>query len=425
MQDTSASARPRPSWRSRFTPLIARGPSRRERRRAGGARQLELYYEAGDPHSHLCAQLLPALERRLRIPLVVRVVPPPDEVTFPEPAKQRSWALQDANQIAPAWGLSFVGQRLPDAEDCKRAARTLVAARNVEDFAKREKTCADALFTREDIRVAVRNFAAQDDRSTGRQIVENGKRRRCLGHYLPAMWQFDGEWFWGLDRLDFLEARLRAHGVLAGSEPLAEFNADRAVMPEISAESPVHFWFSFRSPYSYLAALSLHRRTELHSRLKVRPVLPMVMRGLPVPKEKRFYIVRDAYRLAKQMNAPFGRVADPLGAGVERCLAVFPLADGIEQQLALLGRAGQAVWGEGVDVSTDAGLRYVVERAGLSWQRAKAMLSAPIDIAYAESNREALFEAGLWGVPSFGTEEFATWGQDRIWMIDEIVARSL
>lgn len=424
MQDTTVAARPRPTWRSRIIPKIAQGPSRGERRKANGPRQLELYYEAGDPHSHLCAQLLPELERRLMVPLVVRVVPPPDETTFPEPAKQRSWALQDAIQIAPAWGLSFVGQRLPDAEDCKRAARTLVAARNMEDFAKREAICADALFSREDIRVAVRNFAAQDDRSTGRQIVQNGERRQRLGHYLPAMWQFDGEWFWGLDRLDFLESRLRERGLLSGREPIAEFNADQAVMPEVGGDASIQFWFSFRSPYSYLAAMSLRQRKEWHPRLEIKPVLPMAMRGLPVPKEKRFYIVRDAYRLAEQMKIPFGQIADPLGAGAERCLAVFPLADGVEEQMEFLCSAGDAIWAKGVDVATDEGLRYVVEQAGLSWPRAKAMLSPPIDIAYAERNRESMFDADLWGVPSFGVEGFATWGQDRIWMIDEIVAKS-
>ncbi len=416
--------KPRSTFRSRVTPLIARGPSGRERQRAGKADQLELYYEAGDPHSHLCAQLLPELERRLKIPVVVRVVPPPVEEAYPEPGRQRAFALQDANQIAPAWGLSFVGKCLPDPEDCKRAARTLVAARNLEDFAERENACSDALFTKSDIRVAVRRYAAQDDRSAGRQIIENGKRRQRLGHYLPAMWQFDGEWFWALDRIDFLERRLRRRGLVNGNAPLAEFAAEAALVPTFPADEPVRFWFSFRSPYSYLAAMMVRKRPELFPRLQVLPVLPMAMRGLPVPKPKRYYIVRDAYRLAERLAIPFGHIADPIGEGARRCLAVFPLAQGVEQQLDFLCSAGQAVWGEGVDVATDEGLQYVVERAGMSWSQARAMLNPPLDIDYAQINRDALFAAGMWGVPSFGMADFATWGQDRLWMIEEIVAKS-
>ncbi len=416
--------RPRPTIASRITPFIARGPSGRERQRAGKADVLELYYEAGDPHSHLCAQLLPEFERRLNIPVVVRVVPPPAEETYPEPGRQRAFALQDAIQIAPAWGLDFVGKCLPDAEDCKRAARTLVAARGLADFAKREQACADALFTKSDIRVAVRKYAAQDDRSTGRQIVENGTRRTKLGHYLPAMWQFDGEWFWALDRLDFLESRLRARGLINGAAPLAEFSAEAALIPDLPASESVRFWFSFRSPYSYLAAMMVRKRPELFSRLQVLPVLPMAMRGLPVPKAKRFYIVRDAYRLAEKMAIPFGHIADPIGDGARRCLAVFPLADGVEQQLDFLCSAGQAVWGEGIDIAKDEGMQFVVERAGMSWSRARAMLNPPLDIDYAQVNRDALFAAGMWGVPSFGMGDFATWGQDRLWMIEEIVAKS-
>lgn len=424
MVDTTRIPPPRPVFRSRLTSLIAGGPSWRERRRCGGPGELELYYEAGDPHSHLCAQLLPELQRRLAIPIVVRVVPPPDEAAYPETARQRRFALQDALQIAPAWGLDFAGHSLPDPADCQRAARTLVAARSADDFAQRERVCAEALFTRSDIRTAVRGFAAQDDRSTGREIVANGRMRTQRGHYLPAMWQYNGEWFWALDRIDLLEARLRAQGLLQGQAPLVEFRAEQARLPAVAADAPVRFWFSFRSPYSWLAAMRIRQRPELFSRLQVCPVLPMAMRGLPVPKAKRYYIVRDAARLARQYNFPFGRIADPLGAGAERCLGVFPLADGVAQQLDFLCSAGQAVWGEGIDVATAAGMRFVVERAGLDWRRAEAMLRPPLDFAYAERNREALFAAGLWGVPSFGVEDFATWGQDRLWMIEEIVAKS-
>src|SRR3546814_18144266 len=51
-------------------------------------------------------------------------------------------------------------------------------------------------------------------------LAANAARRRKLGHYLPGMWQYGGEWFWALDRLDFVHVRLPADDALKGAEPL-------------------------------------------------------------------------------------------------------------------------------------------------------------------------------------------------------------
>ena len=40
--------------------------------------------------------------------------------------------------------------------------------------------------------------------------------------------------------------------------------------------------------------------------LVLRPIAPMVARGLPVPQVKRLYIVRDAKRCADRLGIPFG-----------------------------------------------------------------------------------------------------------------------
>ncbi|MDA0705161.1 MAG: hypothetical protein O2805_00695 [Proteobacteria bacterium] len=95
--------------------------------------------------------------------------------------------------------------------------------------------------------------------------------------------------------------------------------------PGAARELPeLEFFFSFRSPYSYLALQRAFRIADAFGlAIRVRPVLPMVMRGLPVPKSKLRYIASDAVREAERLKIPFGRFADPMGAGVERCLAVY------------------------------------------------------------------------------------------------------
>lgn len=428
--------KPAPALKSAFIARLARsrGPLNRARARRWfvdtllrRAPVLELYYEAGDPHSHLAAQLLPSLQQRLACTLRVHLVSQDDFVVYPEPERQRRFALADARRIAAAWGLSFPRDALVIEDDVRRdAGRCLASARTLEEFVEREAQLGAALFGgREAALAAIASLPAASDAEAQARIAAGNARRSSLGHYLPGMWQFDGQWFWGLDRLPFLETELRRKRLLDGHEPLCAFDPQRAELPAPELNRCcLEFYFSFRSPYSYLAAVQLQqRRARWKIPLAIRPVLPMAMRGMSIPLRKRLYIPRDCYRLARELDIPFGRIADPIGSGAERCLNTFRLAEGVDQQLAFLVNAGRAVWSEGIDVATDAGLAWVCGQSGIAWGKARESLAAGIDLDYAERNRVALFEHGLWGVPSFTLGEFATWGQDRLWMIEELLRR--
>ena len=184
--------------------------------------------------------------------------------------------------------------------------------------------------------------------------------------------------------------------------------------------------------------------------LVLRPVLPMVMRGLPVPREKQLYIMLDTKREAEDAGVVFGRVCDPVGRPVERGFSLYPWARQRGRASELLRSFTQAAFAEGVDTGTDAGLRRVVERAGLRWSEAKPILDAdegehaarirsrPTSSSVAasngwrqelEANREQLFALGLWGVPSFrllgrpGEPDYSTWGQDRLWRVEQEIRR--
>jgi 2-hydroxychromene-2-carboxylate isomerase len=157
----------------------------------------------------------------------------------------------------------------------------------------------------------------------------------------------------------------------------------------------------------------------------LRPVLPMVMRGLPVPAAKRMYIVLDTRREADRAGVRFGRVCDPVGHPVERAFQLYPWARERGRAAELLFAFARAAFADGVDTGTDAGLRSVVERAGLSWEEALAEQQA--DRGWRdelEGHRQAMLALGLWGVPSFrlvgrpGEPDFWTWGQDRLWRVE-------
>lgn len=175
------------------------------------------------------------------------------------------------------------------------------------------------------------------------------------------------------------------------------------------------FYFSFRSPYSYLAApraFALPERYDVE--VRYRGVIPMAMRGQSVPRAKRLHTLRDVDREARRLGMPFGRIHDPIGAGATRCLLVAEHARDAGRVEAFVLAAGRGIWAEAVDVSTDRGLRLVSERAGLEWEACLAALGDPQLHARVDASTRALAALGHWGVPVvvFGGELF--WGQDRL-----------
>lgn len=177
----------------------------------------------------------------------------------------------------------------------------------------------------------------------------------------------------------------------------------------------VEYFFSFRSPYSYLSA---ERAFDLPNRLGVdlvwRGVRPMAMRGQPLPRAKQLYILRDAAREADVLGLPFGPIHDPLGEGVWRCLCVAEHAEVQGRLATFVTLSARAIWAEAVDVSSDAGLRPLCERAGLDWEACLAAIADPAPRERVEINTARLSELGQWGVPTFVFEGQAFWGQDRM-----------
>ena len=91
----------------------------------------------------------------------------------------------------------------------------------------------------------------------------------------------------------------------------------------------------------------------------------------------------------------------------------------------------RAAWFDGVDITNKAGLQRVADKAGIEWQ---ALLEATQNTdwqAILDDNLNTMLEAHLWGVPSFrvsgGNDDtpYACWGQDRIWRVENEIARRI
>jgi 2-hydroxychromene-2-carboxylate isomerase len=175
------------------------------------------------------------------------------------------------------------------------------------------------------------------------------------------------------------------------------------------------FFFSFRSPYSYLAAPRAFALTDRHAvDVVFRGVIPMAMRGQAVPRAKRLHTLRDVKREATRLGMPFGRIHDPLGDGATRCLLVAAHAADAGRVREFVLAASRGIWAEAVDVASDAGLRSVCEAAGLVWSDCLAALSDPALGARVSQDTEAVAALGHWGVPILLFRDEVFWGQDRI-----------
>ena len=411
----------------------------RRRRLAGAPHRVRYFHQADDPYSHLAAQVLGRFAARYDVVLEPHLVGPPPDEAAPERERLEGFARKDAADVAPYYGLDFpAAAAAPDPAAADLAARMLLAARAAGRFVEEAPRVGAALWQGD--RAALESLAAElppaHPEATRLALAEGSALRRRTGHYLGAMFHYAGEWSWGVDRLGHLERRLQALGAIRAGQPkdplVPRPEPEKRPAPASGRRLRLEFFPSLRSPYT---AIAMRRVRGLAERLPVdlvwRPVLPMVMRGLPVPAAKRLYIVLDTKREAEDAGEPFGRVCDPVGRPVERAFSLYPWACAQGRGAELLAAFTQAAFAEGVDTGTDAGLRQVVERAGLSFAEARAHLDGEGWREALEENRRVLFENGLWGVPSFrllgqgGEPDFCTWGQDRIWRVEEEIRRRL
>lgn len=397
------------------------------RRARGEPHRVEYFHQVDDPYSHLAAQTLAVLQERYDIVLVPHLVGPPADDAAPEPTLLAEFARRDCADIAPAYGLGFPTSAAQPDTRIVAAAVAVMAATPPDQFPQRAIEVGSDLW-----RSTMPTMSPREPPTNASDWLQPGNlRRRRLGHYSSAMFYYGGEWYWGVDRLHHLERRLRSLGAARGPSATSIVHPPEEILARGSAigaaSVSVEFFLSLRSPYTYIAMPRVFALAERHGiELILRPVLPMVMRGLAVPSAKRLYIVRDTQREAERFGIPFGRICDPVGEPVERGFSFYRWARTQGRAAEYLLAFARAAFAEGIDTGSIPGLRHVIEAAGLDWQEAQAHREDSAWRAELEANRVILGGLGLWGVPSFrvrggGRPDYTTWGQDRLWRVEQEV----
>jgi len=396
------------------------------RKITGASAQVHYFHQTDDPYSHLCAQVLERLAANYQIALVPHLVNPPQDSAAPERARLAHWSLRDAATLAQVYGLQAPqarGGALPAATDVQATEAALAAALDAGTLVAQAARISAGLWQPGAQAAAPANAAPA---RVAECKAQGDTLRKRAGHYLGGTFYYAGEWYWGLDRLHFLEERLREEGLCPNPSapliaPVHEVALAPLPGPGAATGTTLDYFLSFRSPYTYLAlprvrALAAHHGAEL----RLRFVLPMVMRGLPVPVEKRLYIVSDVAREAQRLGMAFGNAVDPVGKPVERGYALLNRAIAAGKGIEFAASFLQGVWADGLDAGSDAGLNALAARAGFDAAWVQAALTDTSWQALAEANREELLALALWGVPSFRVNDLpGHWGQDRLWVIEQ------
>lgn len=192
------------------------------------------------------------------------------------------------------------------------------------------------------------------------------------------------------------------------------------------------FW-SFRSPYSYLAIGRYRALTQSHRlQIDLRPVYPLAIRQ-PDFFERNHpnwlgYTMRDIRRVAEFHGIAFGPPRpDPIVQDVRtrritdeqpyifRLTRLGQAAARRGKGLEFCHEVGALIWGGAVDWHRGDHLAGAAARAGLDLAELDREAAAEPELIDREiaANQQALDASGHWGVPTFVFDSEPFFGQDR------------
>lgn len=383
--------------------------------------EVEVYIALNDPHSYMLIQALVELEQRFSIKFRLFLVYESKVSISVEPTIWRKWALSDANTVAQQYGFAAI-HAFPHANALFSGQQLWqIQCTNITTAAEIFHQTWNNDFERYyNVSTPVINFQ-----------IKNQRRLFDKGHYTPASLYFLGEWYVGVDRLVYLEQKLTEKGFANRVDKNNKYIANSLVFQRCAnakneqTPQPLEMFLSLRSPYSFVGFYKVKKLCEHYNiPLVLRPILPLVMRNVAVPKRKKKYIYTDAHREAVSAGIPYSSFIDPIGLGVIKCFELFAYAQAQGKSLAFIEAVFNAIYVRNIDVAITNNLIKLCENLALDYQTA---LKYGLDHdwqQWSDENQIALDELGFWGVPCFRFGNAAYWGQDRLAEIEKaIIAR--
>ena len=405
-----------------------------KRQDEGRNHEVLYFHKVDDPYSHLTIQSIEKLKSSYNISFKPILVGEEDAEAIHETSLYSKYCLEDVKRIAPFYDIAFPGNSYPSKEMIYKA-NSILSAVNESKFSEIAIKVSFALWSGDidtiDNLVAI--FSSSKDKVIDK-IIEGNKIRNDNGYYFGSAFYYENELYWGLDRLNYLEERLSELGLSTNTvkDPICSLNLSAPKHIISNKKVNLTYYPSLNSPYTLVSAKRVKELSETYPiNLITKPVLPMLMRDMTIPEYKAKYIISDAAREGRKYGHEIKNIYSPLGSPARKAYSLFPNIDKAGKGFEYIYELLNASFQEGVNIGNNDYLETLINKLGLDWSIIKNDLNTKQWKHDLDLNLKDMYSGNCWGVPSFkvtdedGSNPFYAWGQDRIWLIKEEIAKRL
>ena len=416
--------------------LLIQERQKREKKRVSENRSHKViyYHQVDDPYSILVLPVLEKLKSFYQVDLECILVGGPPEQTVPEPSMYKIHCLNDVKNIAPWYGQDKKILNYPLKNEIDLANKILSNCKQA-NFIQIALDLMDSLWLEESKSLETiykENFNSINEINT--KIEIGNKFRKGNGYYSSSSFYYEGESYWGVDRLNHLENRLIDLGLKKTDtdEYIINRKSNHNYPSNQTNKLNLTIYPSLNSPYTFICFPRVRNIIEKYPvNIITKPVLPMLMRGMHIPRYKGKYILSDAAREGRINNIYINKIYSPLGKPAELAYSLFPIINAHNKGFSYIEKLTIASFHNGVNIGNKAFLKKLVRELDLSWDEIKKDLGKRKWKKVLDENLNEMYEGNCWGVPSFRiTDEkhenpFYQWGQDRLWLIEEEIKKRL
>ena len=405
-----------------------------KRQDEGRNHEVLYFHKVDDPYSHLTIQSIEKLKSSYNISFKPILVGEEDAEAIHETSLYSKYCLEDVKRIAPFYDIAFPGNSYPSKEMIYKA-NSILSAVNESKFSEIAIKVSFALWSgdKDTIDNLVAIFSSSKDKVIDK-IIEGNKIRNDKGYYFGSAFYYENELYWGLDRLNYLEERLSELGLSTNSvkDPICSLNLSAPEHIISNKKVNLTYYPSLNSPYTLVSAKRVKELRETYPiNLITKPVLPMLMRDMTIPEYKAKYIISDAAREGRKYGHEIKNIYSPLGSPARKAYSLFPNIDKAGKGFEYIYELLNASFQDGVNIGNNDYLETLINKLGLDWSIIKNDLNTKQWKHDLDLNLKDMYSGNCWGVPSFkvtdedGSNPFYAWGQDRIWLIKEEIAKRL
>ena len=433
------------NWSSEKNFYNQRKAKEKLRVKEGRPHTILYFHSLSDPYAHLTIQVIKKLISNFNIVLEIFFISEPSENFTPEKTMYRKHCLKDSKEIAPFYGLKFEAKEFYLKENEKLAYKILdhFSDINQDDYIDLIFKVSSLLWDNNiaGLNAIISNLSDKERELLSKKIIDinikGNKKIQSLEYYFSASFHYEGENYWGIDRLGYLEERLIELGLKKNNsdknivKKLEKYKFDSNQIIKKDNSLILEFFPSLNSPYTYISFKRVERLIDNYPiKLLTKPVLPMLMRNMKIPTHKGKYILSDSAREGRKYGSIIKDIYSPIGSPANKAYSLFPIIDSYGLGFRYLEELTKASFFYGINIGNEEFLEKLSKDLGLPWDKIRVELNSDNWRSILEKNLKDMYSGNSWGVPSFKLTNFDNsnpyyqWGQDRLWLIEnEIIDR--